>query len=197
MINRTSKALRIWRTTINQQTCSMHQYVNLELLPVPAHRMIFRQNFHRQSALSLIHQAHRLRSKASTILISISTILARISEDSAVLVWRNVRYYICHIFFFMNSVQLIITINFGVPVSVELPEGTGCSPQATRRISRGSLLKPAEIVSLAAQAAKYGGSTMSLRHERSKSIDKTDEVKKLPIINPLVRLPTWPSKYFY
>ncbi|XP_058801772.1 diacylglycerol kinase eta isoform X2 [Phymastichus coffea] len=78
-------------------------------------------------------------------------------------------------------------------LSVELPEGSGCSPQATRRISRGSLLKPAEIVSLAATAAKYGGSTMSLRHERSKSIDKTDEVKKLPIINPLVRLPMWPN----
>ncbi|XP_016844045.2 diacylglycerol kinase eta isoform X3 [Nasonia vitripennis] len=78
-------------------------------------------------------------------------------------------------------------------LSVELPEGTGCSPQATRRISSGSLLKSSEVVSLAATAARFGGSSMSLRHERAKSIDKTDDVKKLPIINPLVRLPMWPN----
>ena len=79
-------------------------------------------------------------------------------------------------------------------VSVELPEGTGCSPHASRRISVGSLMKAPEIANLAASAMKFG-SNMSLRHERSKSIDKTDEVKKLPIINPLVRLPTFPSKF--
>jgi diacylglycerol kinase (ATP) len=78
---------------------------------------------------------------------------------------------------------------------VELPEGTGCSPQASRRISSGSLLKASEVVSLAASAARFGGSSLSLRHERTKSIDKTDDIKKLPIINPLVRLPMWPSKY--
>lgn len=77
-------------------------------------------------------------------------------------------------------------------VSVELPE-SGFSPQATRRISSGSLLKASEVVSLAA-AARLGGSSMSLRHERAKSVDKTEDVKKLPIINPLVRLPMWPSK---
>lgn len=75
---------------------------------------------------------------------------------------------------------------------MELPE-SGFSPQATRRISSGSLLKASEVVSLAA-TARLGGSSMSLRHERAKSVDKTEDVKKLPIINPLVRLPMWPSK---
>lgn len=78
-------------------------------------------------------------------------------------------------------------------VSVELPE-PGFSPQATRRISSGSLLKASEVVSLAATTARLGGSSISLRNERAKSVDKTEDVKKLPIINPLVRLPMWPSK---
>ncbi|XP_024942630.1 diacylglycerol kinase eta isoform X4 [Cephus cinctus] len=77
-------------------------------------------------------------------------------------------------------------------LSVELPE-MGCSPQATRRISSGSLLKASEVVSLAASAARFGGSSLSLRHERAKSVDKTEDVKKLPIINPLVQLPMWPN----
>ncbi|XP_076663150.1 diacylglycerol kinase eta isoform X2 [Andrena cerasifolii] len=77
-------------------------------------------------------------------------------------------------------------------LSVELPE-SGFSPQATRRISSGSLLKASEIVSLAATAARFGGSNMSLRHERTKSVDRTEDAKKLPIINPLVRLPMWPN----
>ncbi|XP_006625055.1 diacylglycerol kinase eta isoform X3 [Apis dorsata] len=77
-------------------------------------------------------------------------------------------------------------------LSVELPE-LGFSPQATRRISSGSLLKASEVVSLAATAARFGGSNASLRHERAKSVDKTEDVKKLPIINPLVQLPMWPN----
>ncbi|CAK9811061.1 Diacylglycerol kinase eta [Anthophora plagiata] len=77
-------------------------------------------------------------------------------------------------------------------ISVELPE-SGFSPQATRRISSGSLLKPSEVVSLAATAARFGGSNASLHHERVKSVDKTEDVKKLPIINPLVQLPMWPN----
>ncbi|XP_050453538.1 diacylglycerol kinase eta isoform X5 [Cataglyphis hispanica] len=77
-------------------------------------------------------------------------------------------------------------------LSVELPE-SGFSPQATRRISSGSLLKATEVVTLAATTARLGGSSMSLRHERAKSVDKTEDVKKLPIINPLVRLPMWPN----
>ncbi|XP_020297284.1 diacylglycerol kinase eta isoform X2 [Pseudomyrmex gracilis] len=74
-------------------------------------------------------------------------------------------------------------------LSVELPD-TGFSPQGTRRISSSSLLK--EVVSLAASTARLGGSSVSLRsgRERSKSMEKTE--KKLPIINPLVRLPMWP-----
>jgi len=75
-------------------------------------------------------------------------------------------------------------------VSVELPE-PGFSPQATRRISSGSLLKASEVVSLATAARD---SNVNFRNERAKSIDKTEGVKKLPIINPLVRLPMWPSK---
>ncbi|XP_031830705.1 diacylglycerol kinase eta isoform X3 [Nomia melanderi] len=77
-------------------------------------------------------------------------------------------------------------------LSVELPE-SGFSPQATRRISSGSLLKASEVVSLAATAARLGGSNASLRHERVKSFDKTEDVKKLPIINPLVQLSMWPN----
>ncbi|XP_043288430.1 diacylglycerol kinase eta isoform X3 [Venturia canescens] len=77
-------------------------------------------------------------------------------------------------------------------LSVELPE-TGFSPQATRRISSGSLLKASEVVSLAASTARLGGSNMSLRHDRAKSVDKSEDVKKLPIINPLVQLPMWPN----
>ncbi|XP_068086403.1 diacylglycerol kinase eta [Anabrus simplex] len=45
----------------------------------------------------------------------------------------------------------------------------GCSPAATRRISSGSLFKPPE------------------------SLTRDEPGKKLPIINPLVRLPTWPN----
>ncbi|XP_034947054.1 diacylglycerol kinase eta isoform X2 [Chelonus insularis] len=80
-------------------------------------------------------------------------------------------------------------------LSVELPE-LGFSPQATRRISSGSLLKASEVVTLAASANKFsgfGGSSVSLRHDRAKSVDKTEDVKKLPIINPLVQLPMWPN----
>ncbi|XP_044008707.1 diacylglycerol kinase eta isoform X3 [Aphidius gifuensis] len=77
-------------------------------------------------------------------------------------------------------------------LSVELPD-IGFSPQATRRISSGSLLKASEVVSLAATAARFGGSSMSLKHDRTKSVDKTEEIKKLPIINPLVQLPMWPN----
>lgn len=79
-------------------------------------------------------------------------------------------------------------------MNVELPD-SGFSPQATRRISSGSLLKASEVVSLAASAARLGGSNMSLRHDRAKSVDRTEDVKKLPIINPLVQLPMWPSKF--
>ncbi|XP_015431327.1 PREDICTED: diacylglycerol kinase eta [Dufourea novaeangliae] len=77
-------------------------------------------------------------------------------------------------------------------LSVELPE-SGFSPQATRRISSGSLLKASEVVSLAATAARLGGSNASLRHERMKSVDRTEDAKKLPIINPLVQLSMWPN----
>ncbi|KAK6644849.1 hypothetical protein RUM43_001122 [Polyplax serrata] len=56
------------------------------------------------------------------------------------------------------------------------------SPQATRRVSNCSLMK-AEIMEFVES------------RNRSKSVDKSDAdvVKKLPIINPLVRLPMWPN----
>ncbi|XP_032664900.1 LOW QUALITY PROTEIN: diacylglycerol kinase eta [Odontomachus brunneus] len=77
-------------------------------------------------------------------------------------------------------------------LTVELPD-SGFSPQATRRISSGSLLKTSELMSLTATASCLDSSNVSLRNERSRSMDKTENVKKLPIINPLVRLPMWPN----
>lgn len=78
-------------------------------------------------------------------------------------------------------------------MTVELPD-SGFSPQATRRISSGSLLKTSELVSLTATSARLDSSNGSLRNERARSMDKTENSKKLPIINPLVRSPMWPSK---
>lgn len=81
-----------------------------------------------------------------------------------------------------------------------------CSPAATRRISVGSLFKPNEGIPLSLGASKsnmYGGSTMfgekDMKHseerKREKERDKERMMnKRLPIINPLVQLPSWPSK---
>ncbi|XP_050509097.1 diacylglycerol kinase eta [Diabrotica virgifera virgifera] len=66
------------------------------------------------------------------------------------------------------------------------------SPAATRRISCCSMLNPAEAAALAAAAAtsKFYEAT-----SEKKDPDKREEKdnRKLPIINPLVRLPTWPN----
>lgn len=80
-----------------------------------------------------------------------------------------------------------------------------CSPAATRRISCGSLFKPNESMPLGSSRANLlSGSKMFGRDEggedyhrrpRKSEIDALT-VKKLPIINPLVRLPSWPSKTF-
>ncbi|CAH1982101.1 unnamed protein product [Acanthoscelides obtectus] len=64
------------------------------------------------------------------------------------------------------------------------------SPAATRRISCCSMLNPAETAALAAAAATtkfYSDAT------EKKSDKKDDKDRKLPIINPLVHVPTWPN----
>ena len=68
-----------------------------------------------------------------------------------------------------------------------------CSPAATRRISCCSMLNPNEAAALAAAAAATTSFYSDLE-KREKRDDKEKEKRKLPIINPLVRLPTWPSK---
>jgi diacylglycerol kinase (ATP) len=70
------------------------------------------------------------------------------------------------------------------------------SPAATRRISCCSMLNPAEAAALAAAAAATSSFyTDAEKKEREKKDDREKENRKLPIINPLVRLPTWPSKF--
>nr|CAI5860185.1 unnamed protein product [Callosobruchus analis] len=64
------------------------------------------------------------------------------------------------------------------------------SPAATRRISCCSMLNPAETAALAAAAATtkfYSDAT------EKKSEKKEEKDRKLPIINPLVHVPTWPN----
>ncbi|PSN40119.1 hypothetical protein C0J52_19377 [Blattella germanica] len=80
-------------------------------------------------------------------------------------------------------------------LSVTSPtSGLHCSPAATRRISSGSLLKAPDAV-IAAASAQQAGSA----RDRSKSLEKDNRfeekipAKRLPIINPLVRLPMWPN----
>lgn len=67
------------------------------------------------------------------------------------------------------------------------------SPGRTRRISCCSMMNPSEAAALAAAAA-----TSKFYSEVDKKDKKEEkdpkENRKLPIINPLVRLPTWPSK---
>lgn len=74
------------------------------------------------------------------------------------------------------------------------PQFLTTSPGRTRRISCCSMLNPNEAAALAAAAA-----TSKFYEELDKSSEKKDDkepnkTRKLPIINPLVRLPTWPSK---
>lgn len=80
-----------------------------------------------------------------------------------------------------------------------------CSPAATRRISVGSLFKPNEGIPLSLGASKsnmYSGSTMFGEKEKQSEEKKRERErererminKRLPIINPLVQLPSWPSK---
>ncbi|KAI4464635.1 diacylglycerol kinase [Holotrichia oblita] len=67
-----------------------------------------------------------------------------------------------------------------------------CSPAATRRISCCSMLNTNEAAILAAAAATSKFYTDE--HKKEKKEDRENEKKKqLPIINPLVRLPSWPN----
>ncbi|XP_048521223.1 diacylglycerol kinase eta [Dendroctonus ponderosae] len=69
------------------------------------------------------------------------------------------------------------------------------SPAATRRISCCSMLNPQDAAALAATAA----ASTKFYHESGEKKEKKPEDKeakkkrKLPIINPLVRLPSWPN----
>ncbi|GJQ87045.1 hypothetical protein Trydic_g6804 [Trypoxylus dichotomus] len=67
-----------------------------------------------------------------------------------------------------------------------------CSPAATRRISCCSMLNSNEAAILAAAAATSKFYTEE--HKKEKKEERENEKKKqLPIINPLVRLPSWPN----
>ncbi|XP_071052733.1 diacylglycerol kinase eta isoform X3 [Onthophagus taurus] len=63
-----------------------------------------------------------------------------------------------------------------------------CSPAATRRISCCSMLNANEAAMVAAAAA-----ASAREKKEDKEGIKEKEKKKLPIINPLVRLPSWPN----
>lgn len=77
-------------------------------------------------------------------------------------------------------------------IDTEQMQYLGCSPAATRRISSGSLLKANEAAALAASASSlYKDKSGDTRREPN---ERSNLPKKLPIINPLVRLPSWPRK---
>ncbi|XP_037923705.1 diacylglycerol kinase eta [Hermetia illucens] len=74
------------------------------------------------------------------------------------------------------------------------------SPAASRRISCGSLFKPNEAITLTGSKSSLfmGSSFFSFDSDQkeeklSKSERAEQKNKKLPIINPLVRLPAWPN----
>uniref|UniRef100_A0A1B0GQ62 Diacylglycerol kinase n=1 Tax=Phlebotomus papatasi TaxID=29031 RepID=A0A1B0GQ62_PHLPP len=74
-----------------------------------------------------------------------------------------------------------------------------CSPAASRRISCGSLYKPNEALPIGLSKANLLGSTAAgvdgkdEKDEKSKQEKDDQKMKRLPIINPLVRLPSWPN----
>lgn len=75
-----------------------------------------------------------------------------------------------------------------------------CSPAATRRISVGSLFKPNEGLMFGSKHDLRRGSTMFGDRDRMQDDEKRrdrerERNKSMPIINPLVQLPSWPSKY--
>lgn len=83
-----------------------------------------------------------------------------------------------------------------------------CSPAASRRISCGSLFKPNEPIG--SSKSSLFGSSLNFPFDRIRSNEKEDKgkdehsgkdkmekTKKLPIINPLVRSPHWPSECIF
>ncbi|KAG4078409.1 hypothetical protein HA402_013120 [Bradysia odoriphaga] len=76
-----------------------------------------------------------------------------------------------------------------------------CSPAATRRISCGSLFKPNETSHLGgSKSSLFAGSSLAFNFDRMEKLSKDDsdkekseKSKKLPIINPMVQLPSWPN----
>lgn len=68
------------------------------------------------------------------------------------------------------------------------------SPGRTRRISCCSMLNPNEAAALAAAAATSKFYAELDKQDRRDDKDNVKQNRRLPIINPLVRLPTWPSK---
>lgn len=71
-----------------------------------------------------------------------------------------------------------------------------CSPAASRRISCGSLFKPNEALdgSKSSLLAGLNSTTKDGKKDESFVKEKGEKPKKLPIINPLVRSPHWPSE---
>ncbi|XP_025833655.1 diacylglycerol kinase eta [Agrilus planipennis] len=78
--------------------------------------------------------------------------------------------------------------NLHPPLEKDYMHFLSCSPAATRRISSCSLLNPAEASVLQAAAA-----SKRLDDNKERKIEKEKKSRKLPIINPLVMLPTWPN----
>lgn len=76
-----------------------------------------------------------------------------------------------------------------------------CSPAASRRISCGSLFKPNEPLG-SSKSSLFAGSTSNIKRDKEKGKeDKSgketvEKAKRLPIINPLVRSPHWPSEFY-
>lgn len=80
-----------------------------------------------------------------------------------------------------------------------------CSPAATRRISVGSLFKSHDVMKLENTKTNLNHQSKlfdykhDLEDNDKKKMRKRESIdflanKKLPIINPLVRLPSWPSE---
>lgn len=70
-----------------------------------------------------------------------------------------------------------------------------CSPAATRRISCGSLFKPNEPLDGSKSSLLSGLNAKDETPKEETSGSKEKGLKKLPIINPLVRSPHWPSEF--
>lgn len=80
-------------------------------------------------------------------------------------------------------------------LGIENEHFLSCSPAATRRISCCSMLNPNEAAALAAAAATTKFYSESEKKDKKEDSQRENN-RKLPIINPLVRLPAWPSEYF-